>query len=377
MKNFREFGFVEPDNRKRSIEIPETGEIQYEERTISLSDAVRDKYKLFGIDGYKIKTIYSLPQQLEQLSQQIYEEIRQRLGHDFKMRKNKQNALNTTELVDALNWMSYRLRRIKGFDPSWIPAEWYKQLLQVEYALTEGSTPSFGTVQHGMLAGEMGGRESYSGYDFEAAELLQGAQNRSIIFDKYNPMANRVDYFRTTEKGTENIAPGEETNTDIKVSNIWVSEPVTRAYHFSPVVFIYGNRNPVFKNYLEEILYSENEDITKPFGMIRNLPELSSNEVHYKLETVTDPRDLARLKLINSLAGPRQQQEDPSQAFSSKDAFGNLQLLLERKPTMQHGDLKFPVVFNHPRLPDFRLGAMAESVINFAKQEVIIPIVQK
>ena len=52
-----------------------------------------------------------------------------------------------------------------------------------------------------------------------------------------------------------------------------------------------------------------------------------------------------------------------------------LKLLIERKPFIE-GDVLIPVVFNYKKLPEFRMGTMAESIIDFTNARVILPVTE-
>lgn len=132
---------------QKSLEIENVGKVEYSEHFIEMFDASRKRMGLEAIEGFKVKKILSLPPALEEKFKAIEEEITSKYG-DLRLNKAKDDP-EKTSVTQSLAAVSEKLRGLEYKEKR----ETFEQMLRIEYELTEGRTPSMGTVQHALGAG--------------------------------------------------------------------------------------------------------------------------------------------------------------------------------------------------------------------------------
>lgn len=349
----------------KSVEIPKVGKVEYNEYFIGLSKPRKEALRLQGLEGYRVKRVLSLPPQLQGKANQFRERIKEgygnlRLGNirgeGFSDIMSEHDVEGVLYILDNL---THSLRDYTKFSE-----QLRDQILQIEYVLSEGSCPAWGTAQHGIM-GDYWGEWQNEHFSYGPDNYrLSVARKRKIMIDNFFFLKKSSILFSSYRGGKDML------------STFWVSAPMSPFYHFSPLVFVYGNKNPLFTKYLEGLLESPSD--AKLERMLNTAFSFGGKDLNYSRIPLSDYS--SSLFLSNNFLFTNKEQksflEKEGGLYKPHNTKGEMQLLLQRRP-FEREDVAIPIISGYSNFPEFRMGSMAECIVNFPDQIVILPVAEK
>lgn len=406
----RESHYSSPERMRgelKSIEIPEVGKIEYDENFIELSQA--RKQELPGLEGFRVKRILSIG---DRSRQQLVEPQETQVKKGLK--ELRQGAKENGD------WESFYKKFIEGYwedlrgvseNLKELEAAEKRKVLRMEYVLSEGRALTFGTLQHGVLAEPIIELRK-TAPDTDEAEAIKTLVQSSILFAPYLPIGKLNYHFtqkegrviQTTDQygdptdelleslGLDRTSAMEEVrkygaeyktykkevkeeigNASIEMGRIACSAPYNGFYHWSPIVAFYGNENALFRKYLEEITNPSDPNVKKMMDLYYSGRQ-DRESSFLPLDNKNVKREIEEIMEVIPEQRPILEKEGGVHYIGRLGGGGieDLKLLLERKPFMAF-DMGIPVIQGYPNIPQFRLGAMAECIIDFRNLTVILP----
>lgn len=393
-------GKVETPKEKgefKSVEIPNVGKIDFSEHFIGLSKARKENLKLQGLEGFKVKKILALPKYFQDLVLERKKNIKENLGEhtlnkiEGEIKKNDYDQEEIlTKVLKILNTVGGALDYSRGREEAEAPylgkeierKKMIGNLWKIESLLTEGSCPSFLTAQHGLFGDMFGGNSidfnlnNFRSKDFESISALKMG---GILFNHYSGSQSQGgDLYKKFKELNGDVVEmkDEHSNFDYYASGLFTAAPFDTGYHFKPVTYIYGIKNRLFKNYLETILSNKDSKIKK---MIDSLHLFSGYDEDKKEPRKISYNELLKNKYMGSfkevLSIPKEKNlvQKEGCVYVPNTGKQGWEMLLDGKPLFG-SNLFLPIIGGYPEFPQFRMGVMAEAIIDFTNQRVILPV---
>jgi len=256
-------------------------------------------------------------------------------------------------------------------------------LFRIEYELTEGRTPAWGTAQHSVGADSL--------WDPSREELMMSQIERinnwrrtSILFFPYQK--NQYSTYDIIDGKLKESFSEENTATPspVRRDSMFLAEAARYDLHSLPLIFSYGNKNKAFVNYLTRLLESSDPVVQQSLEH-----EVFPNETTFRDNGFEDQERIMTLmssipvedtayRTAATASYPPTIFTDPNRGPKKfvprpKTSREVVQCLLERKP-MGYVDNAMIPIFQGGPFGIFRMGAMSEAIINMPDKTVILPI---
>ena len=396
----------------KSIDVPDVGTVEYSEHFFELSSATRRRLDVEDLEGFKVKKVLSLPPALETQFKGIEETLKTQHGV-LRLNQTKGDPEKVLEVVKSMAAFSTKFYEdvlIKSRDS-------FDQLLRIEYELTEGRTPSWGTVQHAMGGPEFG----ISGYFSETTHKIGSWTRERFLFSPYR--SNQYGSFDVAGGQLEHIGSGslnprhswptdeylrkrnlteqkqgthrsegkilDTTGSDITAAvkehladppvredRMFAAEPFRYDLQRQPFIFSFGNKNKLFVDYLMRLREFDDPIVKEALS-----DHITHNETpkEERARVMTFMASIPREQRFLSEFETRLSSDELSwrQFLLGPATTGDvIERLLKREPMCFEGvedDIKIPIFQGGP-FGTFRLGCMAEAIINIPDKTVILPM---